>query len=135
MSAQSKTKDYYKILGCDRDSGDDQIKRAYRKQSLLHHPDKGGDEAKFKEIGEAYAVLSDPQKKMRYDRGDDLDGPEGIDVSQMFAQSGGFSGFGGGGFPGAGYGGGGFAGGGGGVHINVEVRRTRITRESCSDLR
>jgi DnaJ-class molecular chaperone len=91
---------------------------------LLHHPDKGGDEAQFKEIGEAYAVLSDPQKKMRYDRGDDLDGPEGIDVSQMFAQSGGFGGFGGGGgFPGGGYGGGYGGGGPGGVHVNVEVSR------------
>jgi len=62
-------KDYYKILGVSRAAGPDEIKRAYRKLAHQYHPDKkGGDEGKFKEISEAYRVLSDGQKKAQYDR-------------------------------------------------------------------
>lgn len=55
-------KDYYKILGIPRDADEDQIKKAYRKMALKYHPDKNSDpsaEEKFKEIAEAYEVLSD----------------------------------------------------------------------------
>jgi DnaJ family protein C protein 7 len=61
---KSKRKDYYKILGVDKDAGETEIKKAYRKLAIVHHPDKNpGDEAaaeRFKDIGEAYETLSDP---------------------------------------------------------------------------
>src|SRR6185436_19520445 len=64
-------KDYYKILGVDRKADDKTIKSAYRRLARKHHPDvaKGGKDAadKFKEINEAYEVLSDPEKRRRYD--------------------------------------------------------------------
>ncbi|MDD2730531.1 MAG: molecular chaperone DnaJ [Candidatus Portnoybacteria bacterium] len=62
------SKDYYKILGISKSASPDEIKRAYRRLAQEHHPDKGGDQQKFKEINEAYQVLSDPQKKSQYDR-------------------------------------------------------------------
>jgi len=65
-------KDYYKILGVERSAGKDEIKRSYRKLALNYHPDRNpGDkqaEEKFKEINEAYQVLSDPEKRARYDQ-------------------------------------------------------------------
>lgn len=65
-------KDYYKILGVDRKASEDEIKKAYRKLALKHHPDRNpGDkkaEEKFKEINEAYQVLSDQSKRSRYDQ-------------------------------------------------------------------
>jgi len=65
-------KDYYKILGVERSAGKDEIKRSYRKLALKYHPDRNpGDkqaEEKFKEINEAYQVLSDPEKRARYDQ-------------------------------------------------------------------
>lgn len=62
-------KDYYNILGVSKDSSDDDIKKAYRKLAHKHHPDKqGGDEAKFKEVNEAYQVLSDKEKRSQYDQ-------------------------------------------------------------------
>lgn len=61
--------DYYQILGVSRGASDDEIKKAYRKLAHKYHPDKsGGDEAKFKEINEAYQVLSDKSKREQYDR-------------------------------------------------------------------
>jgi len=63
------TKDYYKILGVNRNTSKEEIKRAYRKLAHKYHPDKaGGDEKKFKEINEAYQVLSDDKKRAQYDR-------------------------------------------------------------------
>ncbi|XP_070773510.1 dnaJ homolog subfamily B member 1b [Enoplosus armatus] len=65
------SKDYYDILGIKRGASEDDIKKAYRKQALRYHPDKNkspGAEEKFKEIAEAYDVLSDPKKKDIYDR-------------------------------------------------------------------
>merc|ERR1712018_1034964 len=64
-------KDYYKILGVSRGASDDEIKKAYRKLALKYHPDKNqspGAEERFKEIGEAYDVLSDSRKKQIYDQ-------------------------------------------------------------------
>ncbi len=106
---KSKRKDYYKILGVEKDADEKDIKKAYRKLAVVHHPDKNPDDPsadeKFKEIGEAHETLIDPQKRERYDSGADL-----IDPSEMF---------GGGGMPG---GMGGFGGGmGGGVQIDPEM--------------
>ncbi|MGZ8903709.1 MAG: DnaJ C-terminal domain-containing protein [Methylobacter sp.] len=64
-------KDYYKIMGLSRDATQDEIKRAYRKLARKYHPDVSKErdaEAKFKELGEAYEVLKDPQKRAAYDR-------------------------------------------------------------------
>src|SRR6516164_1103730 len=65
-------RDYYESLGVKRDASDDEIKKAYRKLARQHHPDRNpGDkqaEAKFKEVQEAYDVLSDKTKRANYDR-------------------------------------------------------------------
>lgn len=62
-------RDYYELLGISKGASADEIKKAYRKLAVQHHPDKtGGDEAKFKEISEAYEVLKDPSKRQRYDQ-------------------------------------------------------------------
>lgn len=86
-------KDYYAILGIPRGASAEEIKKAYRKLAHQHHPDKGGgDEAKFKEVNEAYQVLSDPQKKQQYDQfGQTFDGPGGGGFGQGFP-GGGFEG-------------------------------------------
>lgn len=76
---RSKIKDYYKVIGVPRDADERQIKSAYRKLSKLHHPDKAAKqglakeaaEKKMAEINEAYEVLSDPELRARFDRGDD----------------------------------------------------------------
>jgi curved DNA-binding protein len=60
-------KDYYKTLGINKSAAADDIKKAYRKLASQHHPDKGGDTARFQEIQEAYAVLSDVEKRQQYD--------------------------------------------------------------------
>jgi molecular chaperone DnaJ len=61
-------RDYYEILGVSKDASADEIKKAFRRAAIEHHPDRGGDEAKFKEINEAYEVLKDPSKRQRYDQ-------------------------------------------------------------------
>ena len=60
-------KNYYEILGVAKDASEKDIKKAYRTLSKQHHPDHGGDEEKFKEINEAYSVLSSPEKREQYD--------------------------------------------------------------------
>ena len=62
------TPDYYKTLGVARNATADEIKKAFRKLARKHHPDTGGDEAKFKELNEAYEVLSDDKKRKLYDQ-------------------------------------------------------------------
>lgn len=65
----STKRDYYEVLGVDKGASADEIKKAFRKAAVKHHPDKeGGDETKFKEINEAYEVLKDQQKRQRYDQ-------------------------------------------------------------------
>ena len=59
--------DYYSILGIPRTASDKDIRKAYKKQSMQHHPDRGGDEEKFKQVNEAYSTLKDPQKRAEYD--------------------------------------------------------------------
>lgn len=62
-------RDYYEVLGINKSASQDEIKKAFRKSAVKHHPDKeGGDEEKFKEANEAYEVLSNPDKKQRYDQ-------------------------------------------------------------------
>jgi len=61
-------RNYYDILGVKRDATDDDIKKAFRKLAAKYHPDAGGDEAKFKEVSEAYTTLSDKQKRKEYDQ-------------------------------------------------------------------
>ncbi|MCD4822087.1 MAG: molecular chaperone DnaJ [Methanococcoides sp.] len=115
----STTRDYYEILGVSKDASDTELKKAYRKLAMKFHPDKNKEadaEEKFKEISEAYAVLSDAEKKAQYDRF----GHAGIDgrystedifrnadfgdfgdlgdiFGSIFGGGGGFGGFGGGG--------------------------------------
>lgn len=60
-------KDYYSILGVSKTASEDDIKKAFRKQAMKHHPDRGGDQAMFQDINEAYSVLSDPTKRSQYD--------------------------------------------------------------------
>lgn len=131
-------RDYYEVLGVDKSATADAIKKAYRKKAIQYHPDKQQDkseaekkeaEDKFKEAAEAYSVLSDPDKRARYDQfghagvggaaGGGFSG-EGMDINDIFSMFGDI--FGGGGFSGFG----GFSGGGG---------RTQQTRYRGSDLR
>ena len=132
---QSKKKDFYKILGIERNATTDDIKKAYKKLAMQWHPDRFMDEdekknaeEKFKEITEAHSILSDPQKRQQFDSGAmDAEGFEGFgggadmnDIFRMFfgggmgGGMGGMGGMGGGGRRGgAGMGGmGGFGGGG-----------------------
>ncbi len=91
-------KDYYKILGVSKTASDDEIKKAYRKLAHQYHPDKAaGDEAKFKEVNEAYQVLSDKKKRAAYDQFGNADFangfPGGANVNwNDFANMGGFPG-------------------------------------------
>jgi curved DNA-binding protein len=99
----SKEEDYYKLLGVQKTSTDAEIKKAYRKMAIKYHPDKNqGDKAaeeKFKEISQAYEVLSDKEKKMQYDQhGDSMFGGQNfhdfakgqgqnVDLDEMLRQS------------------------------------------------
>ena len=69
----AQKKDYYEVLGVNRDASDDDLKKSYRKLAMKWHPDRNpGDpqcEIKFKEINEAYQVLSDQSKRQQYDQG------------------------------------------------------------------
>lgn len=68
LKSKMTKRDYYEILGVSKNASADEIKKTYKKLALKHHPDKGGDAEKFKEISEAYAVLSDENKRSNYDQ-------------------------------------------------------------------
>lgn len=139
---RAKRKDFYKLLGVQKDATDSEIKKGYRKLALKWHPDRHANsseedkkkaEATFRDVNLAYEVLSDPKKKDLYDSGvdeQDLDDPHarprgeggfgggggmgGMDPSVLFNM---FMQQQGGGGMGGGGGGGGFGGGGGGFHF------------------
>ncbi|MBR2134503.1 MAG: molecular chaperone DnaJ [Eubacterium sp.] len=127
-------RDYYEVLGVSKGASEDEIKKAYRKTAKKYHPDLNPDnaeaEAKFKECNEAYEVLSDPQKKARYDQF----GFAGVDPNYGAGQGGGFGG--GYGFEGdidlgdifsSFFGGGGGFGGFGGRNPNAPTRGRDLT--------
>jgi DnaJ family protein A protein 2 len=67
-SSKEKDNKYYELLGVATNCSDNDIKKAFKKAALKNHPDKGGDPEKFKEIKEAYEVLSNPEKRELYDK-------------------------------------------------------------------
>lgn len=95
------SKDYYKILGVEKNASADEIKKAFKKLAMEYHPDRpGGNEAKFKEINEAYQVLGDTEKRAKYDQfGSDFEQQGGFggasweDVMNAFRNQGGNGGF------------------------------------------
>ncbi|MDE7376419.1 MAG: molecular chaperone DnaJ [Muribaculaceae bacterium] len=128
-----KKRDYYEVLGVEKSASADEIKKAYRKLAIKYHPDRNpGDkeaEEKFKEAAEAYDVLSDPEKKQKYDQFGHSMGPQGfgggaggyysgggMSMEDIFAQFGDI--FGGGGF-----GFGGFGGAAGGSRTRRRAQR------------
>ncbi|WP_455250739.1 molecular chaperone DnaJ [Porphyromonas sp.] len=131
-------RDYYEVLGVSKGASADELKKAYRKLAIKYHPDKNpGDkeaEEKFKELAEAYDVLSDPDKRQRYDQF----GHAGVGSSAASGGAGGFGGgmsmedifsrfgdlFGGGGFDFGGFGG--FGGGGGRQALRGSDLRARV---------
>jgi molecular chaperone DnaJ len=136
-------RDYYEVLGVSKNSAPDEIKKAYRQMALKYHPDKNPGnkdaEEKFKEAAEAYDVLSNPDKKARYDKfghntPGGFSGATEFNMEDIFSQFGDIFGFGGGRFGGFGR----FGGGGGGrrsepvrrgsdVRIRVKVDLKDIT--------
>jgi molecular chaperone DnaJ len=116
----SEKRDYYEVLGVARDAGPDEIKKAYRQAALKYHPDRNREpdaEARFKEAAEAYEVLSDAEKRMRYDHyghaapAHDFSGMNVNDIFSMFNDI---------------FGGGAFRGHGdqGGADLQIEVELT-----------
>lgn len=90
----AEKRDYYEVLGVDKNASEDEIKKAYRKIAIKYHPDRNPDnkeaEAKFKEAAEAYDVLHDPQKRQQYDQFG-FNGPAGAGGFGGFSSAGGFS--------------------------------------------
>lgn len=128
----SNKRDFYEVLGVSKSASESEIKKAYRKMALKYHPDKNPDdstaEAKFKEAAEAYEVLSNPQKRQRYDQfgyagvggaaGGGAGGFGGMDMDDIFSQFGDI-------FGGA-FGGGGRQRGGGGRQRSARGTNLRV---------
>lgn len=136
--------DLYELLDLPRDASADDIKRAYRRKAREHHPDAGGDEETFKQVTHAYQVLSDDQKRARYDRFGDDGTPGTRGNGDPFAGFGGAEGFGGIGDVLDAFFGQAFGGGGGarratrsqpgrdvlvGIEMTLEEVATGVTRE------
>jgi len=129
----SKKRDYYEVLGVDRNADDEGLKRAYRKLALENHPDRNPGNAdaekRFKEAAEAYAVLSDPQRRQRYDQYGHaaVDGVQGggfASAEDIFAAFGDLFGGGSGGFFEQFFGGGGRRRGRRGASLKVDLELT-----------
>lgn len=134
----SEKRDYYEVLGVSKGASESEIKKAYRKLALKYHPDKNPDDdaaaEQFKEAAEAYEVLSDPQKRQRYDQfghqgmGGSGFGGGGMSMDDIFSQFGDI-------FGGA-FGGGGFGGGRGGSRMsrgsNLRVK-IKLTLEEVTN--
>lgn len=78
-------KDLYQELGVDKTASPEQIKKAYRKKAMDHHPDRGGDEASFASVALAYRVLSDSEKRKKYDEGESVEKVENLKTERQFA--------------------------------------------------
>lgn len=99
---RSNNTKYYEVLGVPKTASKDELKKAYRKAAIKNHPDKGGDPEKFKELSQAYEVLTDPEKRDIYDQyGEDAlkDGMGGgsdfhnpFDIFEQFFGGGAFGG-------------------------------------------
>lgn len=92
----------YEVLGVEKNASASEIKKAFRKKAMMHHPDKGGDEAKFKEVNKAYEILGDQEKRDLYDKHGEKGveqggGGGGVDPSDIFSSFFGGGGGGGGG--------------------------------------
>lgn len=127
---------YYETLGISRGASDDEIKKAYRKLAHKHHPDKaGGNEQKFKEINQAYQVLSDKAKRAQYDQfGQTFDGAGGGGAGSA---AGGFGGFDFSGFDFGGFSSGGRTGSGGGfedIFSDIFGGQSRTRQQAGSDI-
>ncbi len=137
-------RDYYEILGVSKNATEAELKKAYRQMAIKYHPDKNPDdkasEEKFKEAAEAYEVLSNPEKKQRYDQfghagvggaaGGGYSGGGGMNMDDIFSQFGDIFGGGGGGFSGFG---GSSRGRGRRVHKGSNLRvRVRLTLEDIA---
>ena len=139
-------RDYYEVLGVDRNASANDIKKAYRKLAIQYHPDKNPDnkeaEEKFKEAAEAYSVLSDPDKKARYDQfgfegvsgagGGGGFGGAGMDINDIFSMFGDI--FGGRGGFGGGFGGFGGSSAGPAKHRGSDQRvKVRLTLQEIAN--
>ena len=87
----SEKRDFYEVLGVDKKATADEIKKAYRKKAIQYHPDRNpGDkeaEEKFKEAAEAYDVLSNPDKRARYDQYGPSMGPQGSEPTALMSSA------------------------------------------------